>query len=293
MDKRYVQFPTSFIEFLKRAALGHEQFKMLLITVRHCHGFHKPNRTFDLVDLRHWIGWDRRKIFRVAQSLCRRCIFLLCVGEKAGGKYAIENDAQKWCVRQRFPKSEPVDNLRDTSVNQAELPLLQPVDNSTYPQVRPVQFSPKSQPVDNFIDTSLVPQNLALHKTVDNPVDNPVDKSWGGARMMTLSLTNDDTFLTNDDSPPSYPQANSPSQATEVTSVFRNLSTDTQNPLKKLLKKYKETPDHSDLKKGKNEIFKEMARSGLWNDDELIDLAAAHDADQLRALFAAKKRRTA
>jgi hypothetical protein len=114
LDKRYVKFPTRFVEFITMAKLTENQNKMLHSAIRNTHGFHQPERMFDLTDLRRWLGWDRRSVYRTAEELLQRSIFVIPRDDKNGHKYRINNDSQKW---NREWKRVSVGNSVDKSVD--------------------------------------------------------------------------------------------------------------------------------------------------------------------------------
>jgi hypothetical protein len=121
----YTKFPNSIITFLSRARLGVLQMKMILATVRNCHGFHKPDREFGQAELRNWlppywtetgqVEWDRRTIFKVAQRLVKRGVFVIRRADEKRSKYQIQNDCQKWDLGwNKKTVHNPVDNSVDS-----------------------------------------------------------------------------------------------------------------------------------------------------------------------------------
>jgi hypothetical protein len=233
-DKRFVKFPTSFVEFVVIAKLTECQNKMLHAVVRYCHGFHKPDRVFNLADLNLWLGWHRRSIQRTAEELVQRQIF-----SRESHAYRMQNDAQKW-------------------------------------------------------------QREWEGRAVDKSVDNPVDKSNQGALPGTEICAQNPTFMrpwaqlsTGDEAPDLTPQSASNVPNQKEDSPFPDprivdLCDWLKISLKKERNKEIEEPD-PDLKKRKLEIFKEMSRSKLWSDNELVELAKTLGPDELAELHAGRR----
>jgi len=131
----------------------------------------------------------------------------------------------------------------------------------------------------------------AARKSVDNPVDKPIScpclADSSASCTDTLSVTNghDHELSTAE---PSW----SGDSKTLIEQAFEGASPsnirDMLDFLKKSLKKSLKKED-SDLQKRKNQIFGAMSRSGLWRDDELIDLAKNLTAAELEDLHAQRR----
>src|SRR5688572_24674038 len=71
-DKRYVKFPTPFVDFISGVPMTPQHLMMVAAAIRNCHGFHKPDRSFDLHNLKQWlervnrgqIRWHRRTVYK-------------------------------------------------------------------------------------------------------------------------------------------------------------------------------------------------------------------------------------
>lgn len=117
-DKRYVKFPTCFIEFIMTTKFPEYQSKMLLAAVRNCHGYHEPERRFDIVDLVRWLRWDRRSVYRAVGELLQRNIFR----RDKDGKYLINGLCDEWVPE--TPKAH-VDKSVDNPVDNSKQLVLQ------------------------------------------------------------------------------------------------------------------------------------------------------------------------
>lgn len=95
-DHGYTKIPNSFLRFLSEHPITPQHTMMLMAAIRNCHGFHKPDRDFDLKDLGRWLGWDRRRLSQTAIELVQRGCFCPHGADKKSPKYRIENESRKW-----------------------------------------------------------------------------------------------------------------------------------------------------------------------------------------------------
>ncbi len=150
-DKRYVKFPTAFIDFICSAKFPECQSKMLLAAVRNCHGYHQPDRCFDLLSLKRWLGWDRRAVFRTAGELLQRKMFF----RETNGEYRLNNDAGAWLQDWTRSGADPaVDNPVDKSVDNSQgcLPLDDKVSSHGMTSVIPTEQLSTGQAVSKLFE---------------------------------------------------------------------------------------------------------------------------------------------
>ncbi|HEY1234772.1 MAG TPA: hypothetical protein VGH22_15445 [Candidatus Binatia bacterium] len=233
-DRGYTKIPNSFLRFFSKTPLTPQHVMMLLCAIRNCHGYHKPERVFDLKDLKRWLSWDRRRLSQTAIELSERGCFCPHGADKKTRKYQIENDCRKW--------------------------------NRSW-------------------------KRRKTGRAVDNPVDKPLspvafaDTFAALADGLSAPCGQTESLSTAEPSAETEPNA-SIDQAFDAASEtnIRYMLEFLKKSLKKSLKK-----EDSDLQKRKNQIFSEMARSGLWRDDELIPLAKHLTAGELEDLYARRR----
>ncbi len=150
-DNRYVKFPTRFIDFICSAKFPESQSKMLMTAVRNSHGYHQPDRTFDLNSLKRWLRWDRRAVFRTAGELLQRKIFL----RDSPGEYRLNNDAETWLQDwSRAAVDQGVDKAVDKSVDSSQgcLPLDDKVSSPGMTTVIPTEHLSTGQAVSKLFE---------------------------------------------------------------------------------------------------------------------------------------------
>lgn len=231
-DHGYTKIPNSFLRFFTRAPITPQHTMMLLAAIRNCHGFHKPDRIFDLKTLGRWLGWDRRRLSQTARELIERGCFCPHGADKNSPKYRIQNDCKKW---NHAWKRRTVDKSVD---NPVEKPLLTTLFADSCPHHADTLSAPCGQ--QGELSTAALP--------AQEKANDAIEKAF--------------------------------------SVVNQNNVEDMLEFLKKSLKKSLKKAEDPDLKKRKIQIFTEMTRSGIWSDDEVLDLARTLTVEELEALYA-------
>ncbi len=93
----FTKIPNAVLGFLIRVKLAPALAQMILAAFRYRHGWHIEDDPFSLAELKSWLHWgDRRLIFRAAQELIDRGIFVVNFDDKTKAKYRIQQDPRKW-----------------------------------------------------------------------------------------------------------------------------------------------------------------------------------------------------